>query len=91
MYRYNYFLILYNNKLNCAVIIKIFFMHIFLGLFVYMLSSSLLMVGYVLIRDMKHKKSQPAVIANADNEHFEEVKPAETTLTEYPDLRQKTA
>ncbi len=56
-----------------------------------MLGSSLLMVGYVLIRDIKHKKSQPAEIADAGNEYFEEVHPAKTTLTEYPDFRKKTA
>jgi len=66
-------------------------MHIFLSLFIFMFASSLLMVGYVLIRDIKHKKSQPAEVADADAGLFEEIQTPETALAEYTDLRKKTA
>lgn len=55
-----------------------------------MLSSSLVMVGYVWIRDIRHKKLHPAEIADTEK-LFEEIQPAETVATEYEDLRQKTA
>jgi len=72
------------------LVLKILFMHLFFGIFMFMLASSLLLVGYVWIRDIKHKKTQP-IPANAGEELFDNVEPAKTTLAEYPDLRQKTA
>ncbi len=67
-------------------------MQLILGMFTFMLASSLVMIAYVSIRDFKHKKLHAAAeIADAATAAFEEVQPAETTLTEYPDLRQKTA
>ncbi len=73
------------------LILEILLMHLFFGTFIFMLASSLLMVGYVVIRDIKNKRSQPVQISDAGKSFFEEVQPAETTLTKYPDLRQKTA
>ncbi len=55
-----------------------------------MLASSILMVGYVLTRDIRHKKSVPIKIGDADTEFFEEIKSEELILTEY-DYRKKTA
>lgn len=63
-------------------------MHILLGIFIFMLGSSLLMVGYVMTRDIRHKKS--VLVEIADAEFFEEIKSEEVILTEY-DYRQKTA
>ncbi len=65
-------------------------MHILLGLFIFMLGSSVLMVGYVLTRDIKYKKSILVEIADAGDDFFEEIQPVESNMTEY-DYRQKTA
>lgn len=65
-------------------------MQILLGIFLFMFTSAVLMVGYVWIRDIKHKKLVPAKIAGAEDDFFEEIQPAEPILTEY-DYRQKTA
>ena len=64
-------------------------MHFLLGIFLFAIGSSLLMVGYVLIRDIMHKRTAAAVEV-ADEMFFEEVEPEETVVREY-DYRQKTA
>lgn len=63
-------------------------MQFLLGIFIFAIGSSLLMVGYVLIRDIKHKRT--ARVEVADDNFFEEVQPEEAVIPEY-DYRQKTA
>jgi hypothetical protein len=65
-------------------------MQILFGLFIFMVSSSLLMVGYVWVRDIRHKKARPGEIIASDDKFFEEIQQPETALSEY-DYRQKTA
>ena len=56
-----------------------------------MLSSSLLMVTYVWIRDIVNRKSIAAQIAAEGNESFEEIENTKTTAEDYHDYMKKTA
>lgn len=65
-------------------------MNILLGIFIFITTSSLLMVAYVWVRDIQHKRLLKSQAALTDDEFFEEIKTAESVITEY-DYRQKTA
>ena len=65
-------------------------MHIFYGILIFMLSSSILMVAYVWIRDIINRKSITAQIAAESSEPLEEIENTEEIL-EYPNYMKKTA
>ena len=65
-------------------------MHIFYGILIFMLSSSMLMVAYVWIRDIINRKSITAQIAAESSEPLEEIENTEEIL-EYPNYMKKTA
>lgn len=65
-------------------------MSILLGILIFITISSLVMVGYVWIRDIQHKRLLKSEAALTDDQFFEEIKTAESVITEY-DYRQKTA
>lgn len=66
-------------------------MHIIYGICIFIFSSSAIMVGYVLIRDIKHKRHQAAIAAEQSEEIAEEKVTSEEILAEYPHLVRKTA
>lgn len=66
-------------------------MHILYGILIFMLSSSLVMVGYVWIRDIINRKSVAAQVAAETSESFEEMEDGEESLQEYPGYMKKTA
>lgn len=65
-------------------------MQILMSIFLLMLGSSLIMVGFVWVKDIKHKKSLLVEISNEDDKFFEDIQPAKSTVKEF-DYIQKTA
>lgn len=66
-------------------------MQIIYSILIFMLSSSMLMVGYVWIIDIVNRKSIAAQIAAESNEPFEEIEHNEEILEEYPNYIKRTA
>lgn len=74
-----------------ALLNKIFFMHLIWIICGFMLGSSLLMVGYVLVRDIENTRSQASEVTGQNEESYKVTETPEEIVAEYPHLVRKIA